>query len=206
MQKIFYVHVPMAIVALVGFMAGGVFAALHLRSHESKWDMRSYVTIHISVILAVGVLVTGSIWARASWGHWWLWDEPMLVSFLIVFLLYATYWPLRFSIEDSERQSRYASVFAIVAGAFVPLNFTAVRMAESFTHPQTGTMTTSGPASVTLTFLAALAGMTLLFVTLCKYEMASKHATFRLRALRRRLAGDDDELALTSGRSAAPQL
>ena len=59
----------MAIVALVGFMAGGVFGALHLRSHESKWDMRSYVTIHISIVLAVGVLITGSIWARASWGH-----------------------------------------------------------------------------------------------------------------------------------------
>ena len=195
----------MALVALVGFMVAGVFAALHLRSQESKWDMRSYVAIHMSVIFAVGVLVTGSIWARASWGHWWVWDEPMLVSFLIVFLLYATYWPLRFSIEDKEKQSRYASVFAIVAGAFVPLNFTAVRMAESFTHPQTGTTTTSAPASVTLTFLVALAGMTLLFVTLCKYEMASKHATFRLRALRRKLAGDDDELSLT-GRSAAPQL
>ena len=203
--KIFYVHVPLALVALVAFVAAAVFGALHLRSQESKWDMRSYVTIHIAVIFAVGVLVTGSIWARASWGHWFVWDEPMLVSFLIVFLLYATYWPLRFSIEDKEKQSRYASVFAIVAGAFVPLNFAAVRMAESFTHPQTATTTTSAPASVTLTFLVALVGMTLLFMTLVKYEMASKHATFRLRALRRRLAGDDDELSLT-GRSAAPQL
>ena len=203
--KIFYVHVPMAIVALCGFVAGGAFAVMHLRSRERKWDMRSYVTIHLSVILAVGVLVTGSIWARASWGHWWIWDEPMLVSFLIVFLLYATYWPLRFSIEDSERQARYASVFAIVAGAFVPLNFAMVRMADSFTHPQTATTTTSAPASVTLTFLVALAGMTLLFVTLCKYEMASKHATFRLRAIRRQLAGEDDDLPI-GGRSAAPQL
>ena len=56
-----------------------------------------------------------------------MWDEPTLVSFLIVFLLYATYQPLRFSIEDRERQARYASVFAITAGAFVPLNFIAVR-------------------------------------------------------------------------------
>ena len=136
-QKIFYVHVPMAIVALVGLMAGGVFGVMHLRTRDARWDMRSYVTIHISIVLAVGVLVTGSIWARASWGHWWIWDEPMLVSFLIVFLLYATYWPLRFSIEDSERQARYASVFAIVAGAFVPLNFAAVRMAEQFVHPET---------------------------------------------------------------------
>jgi heme exporter protein C len=205
-QKIFYIHVPMAIVALCGFMAGGVCAAMHLRTREAKWDMRSYVAIHISVILAVGVLVTGSIWARASWGHWWVWGEPMLVSFLIVFLLYATYWPLRFSIEDKEKQSRYASVFAIVAGTFVPLNFTAIRMAQQYVHPQTLATTTGGmPPKFALTFVVALTGMTLLFLTLCKYEMASKHATFRLRALRRRLEGDDDELML-GGRSAAPQL
>ncbi|PZS13645.1 MAG: hypothetical protein DLM57_16160, partial [Pseudonocardiales bacterium] len=90
-QKIFYVHVPMAIVALCGFVAGGLMAIAHLRTRDSRWDMRSYVAIHLSIILGVGVLVTGSIWARASWGHWWVWNEPTLVSFLIIFLLYATY-------------------------------------------------------------------------------------------------------------------
>ena len=114
-QKIFYIHVPMAIVALCGFVAGGVFAIQHLRSGDSSWDLRSYVAIHLSLILAVGALITGSIWARASWGHWWVWDEPTLVSFLIVFLLYACYQPLRFSIEDRDKQARYASVFAITA-------------------------------------------------------------------------------------------
>ena len=79
------------------------------------------------MIFGVAVLITGSIWAKASWGHWWVWDEPTLVSFLIVFLLYATYYPFRYAIEDRERQARYASVFAITAGAFVPLNFLAVR-------------------------------------------------------------------------------
>ena len=137
MQKIFYLHVPMAIVALCGFVFGGICAVMHLRTSDSKWDLRSYVAIHVSVILGVGVLLTGAIWAKASWGHWWVWDEPTLVSFLIVFLLYATYTPLRFSIEDRERQSRYASVFAITAGAFVPLNFMAVRAATSLVHPRT---------------------------------------------------------------------
>src|SRR3954452_17068447 len=89
MQKIFYIHVPMAIVALGGFIAGGVFGILHLRSGDRRHDMKSYVAIHLALILGVGALVTGSIWARASWGHWWVWDEPTLVSFLIIFLLYA---------------------------------------------------------------------------------------------------------------------
>ena len=134
-QKIFYVHVPMAIVALCGFVAGGIMAIHHLRTGDPSWDMRSYVAIHLSIILGVGVLVTGAIWARASWGHWWVWDEPVLVSFLVVFLLYCVYYPLRFSIEDPERQARYSSVFAITAGAFVPLNFVAVRLAEAVHAP-----------------------------------------------------------------------
>jgi heme exporter protein C len=204
-QKIFYVHVPMGIVALCGFIAGGVMAIQHLRTRDRIWDLRSYVTIHMSLILAVGVLVTGSIWAKGSWGSWWVWDEPMLVSFLIVFLLYATYQPLRFSIEDPERQSRYASVFAIVGGAFVPINFAAVRMAESFIHPRTlGTTTGGMPGEMMLTFLVALAGMALLFVTLVRYEIAAKQTRFSIRALKRRLAGDDD--VVPAGRTAVPQV
>jgi heme exporter protein C len=188
-QKIFYVHVPLAIVALCGWVFAAVMAIAHLRTGDRRYDLRSYVAIHLSLILGVGVLATGSIWAKASWGHWWVWDEPTLVSFLVVFLLYATYQPLRFAIEDSERQARYASVFAIVAGAFVPLNFIAVRLAQSLVHPRV--LTTTGgdmPGAMRLCFGLALLGMALLYVTLWKYEMASKHASQQLAELRRRLA------------------
>jgi heme exporter protein C len=206
-QKIFYLHVPLAIVALCGFVAGGVYGIRFLRSGDRTDDLRSYVAIHLSLILAVGALITGSIWARASWGHWWVWDEPTLVSFLIVFLLYACYQPLRFSIEDPERQARYAAVFAIVAGAFVPLNFMAVRMAQSLAHPRVlGTVAGGMPRSMFLTFMISLIGMACLFVSLWKYELASKHATFKLRAMKRKLAGDEELWAPNPRRSAAPQL
>jgi heme exporter protein C len=187
-QKIFYVHVPMAIVALCGFVAGGVMAIRHLRSGDRSWDMRSYVTIHMSIILGTGVLITGSIWAKAAWGHWWVWDEPVLVSFLVVFLLYCVYYPLRFSIEDPERQARYSSVFAIAAGAFVPINFVAVRLAESFTHPRVLSQTGGSlPGDMRVTFLVCILAMTLLFVTLWKLELTSKRASMQLKKLRARL-------------------
>jgi heme exporter protein C len=203
-QKIFYVHVPLAIVALGGFVVGGWYGLKFLRKGDRADDLRSYVAIHQSIILGLGVLVTGAIWARASWGHWWVWDEPTLVAFLIVFLLYACYWPLRFSIEDPERQARYAAVFAVIGGAFVPLNFMAVRFAqEAVTHPRV--LDASGgsmPGDMRLTFLISIAAMISLFVTLWKYELASKHARIRLRALKRRLAGDEGLTPLT--RSSAP--
>jgi heme exporter protein C len=186
-QKIFYVHVPMAIVALGGFVAGGIMAIKHLRSGDRSWDMRSYVAIHLSIILGFGVLATGAIWARASWGHWWVWDEPVLVSFLVVVLLYCVYYPLRYSIEDPDRQARYSSVFAIAAGAFVPLNFIAVRLAEAYTHPRVLSQTGGSlPGEMRLTFLVALLGMTLLFVTLWKLELTAKNASMQLKKLRNR--------------------
>lgn len=200
-QKIFYLHVPMAIVALGGFIYGGICGAMHLRTGKASWDLRSYCAIHHAVILALGVLITGSIWAKASWGQWWVWDEPTLVAFLIIFLLYVTYSPLRFAIEDRERQARYASVFAVVAAVFVPLNFMAVRMATSLVHPRTFDSSDNLPGAMALAFLVCSIGMLLLYVTLIQYEMAQKNTTFQLRALRRRL-GDD----VVVGRSAAPDL
>jgi heme exporter protein C len=186
-QKIFYLHVPMAIVALGGFILGGICAIGFLRTRDRKWDLRSYVAIHLSLILGVGVLITGSIWARASWGHWWVWDEPTLVSFLIIFLLYACYQPLRFSIEDPDKQARYAAVFAILAGAFVPLNFLAVRLAQPLAHPRVLGASGNLPSSMELVFLVSLVGMVLLFITLWKYEMAAKQTRMRLKSLRQRL-------------------
>jgi heme exporter protein C len=134
-----------------------------------------------------------------------VWDEPTLVSFLIVFLLFATYQPLRFSIEDPERQARYASVFAIMAGAFVPLNFAAVRAASPFVHPRVlGTANGGLPIQMAWVFVLAIVAIGLLFTLLVAYEIAAKQTKWKLRALRRRLLGSDAIAPL--GRSAAPAL
>jgi heme exporter protein C len=205
LQKIFYLHVPLAIVTLCGFIYGGLAAIAHLRTRDSRWDMRSYVAIHLSLVFGVGVLVTGSIWAKGSWGVWWDWSEPTLVSFLLIMLLYATYQPLRFAIEDPERQARYASVFAITAGAFVPINFVIVRLSTAYLHPRVlGNISANLPGRFQIVFYLSLISMALLWITLWRYEMTSKHASAQLRALKRALGGDDDE-ALPR-RSAVPTL
>jgi len=209
LQKIFYLHVPLAIVALCGFVLAALMAIMHLRSRDPRWDLRSYVAIHMSLIFAVATLITGSIWARGSWGHWWVWSEPTLVSFLIVFLLYATYQPLRFAIEDPERQARYASVFAITAGAFVPMNFIAVRLASAYLHPRVLGSTSNLPPQMAFTFVVSLIGVALLYATLCSCELTAKRTRAQLRAARRAAearAGEDAGPAAHRLRSAAPSL
>ncbi|MGH2925324.1 MAG: hypothetical protein ACRDK1_05055, partial [Solirubrobacterales bacterium] len=114
-----------------------------------------------------------------------------LVSFLIVFLLYVTYYPLRYAIEDRDRQARYASVFAITAGAFVPLNFIAVRMAQPLVHPRTFSSAGGLPGSMLLTFLVCLLGMALLWACLVRFELAAKATSAKLSRLRRAIEGED---------------
>ncbi|HLI31977.1 MAG TPA: cytochrome c biogenesis protein [Solirubrobacteraceae bacterium] len=185
LQKIFYLHVPLAIVTLCGFVYGGLLAIAHLRTREVRYDVRSYVAIHMSLIFGVCVLITGSIWAKGSWGHWWVWNEPTLDSFLIIMLLYCTYQPLRFAIEDRERQARYASVFAITAGAFVPMAMIVVRLAPQYVHPRVLSSANNLPAPMGATFVVALLAFSLLYATLWRLEVRVKLARFRLRALQR---------------------
>jgi heme exporter protein C len=203
-QKIFYLHVPLATCALGGFVVAAIHAIQHLRTGDRIHDARAYVSIHISIIFGVAVLLTGAIWARASWGKWWVWDEPTLVSFLIVFLLYCTYYPLRFAIEDRDRQGRYASVFAITAGAFVPLNFLAVRLAESLVHPRVFATAEGGmTGKMWLAFLMCLAGMALLWITLVRFELVAKSARGQLSRLRRAL---DAEAPIARSSRVAPSV
>ncbi|MGD0197462.1 MAG: cytochrome c biogenesis protein CcsA [Solirubrobacteraceae bacterium] len=205
LQKIFYIHVPLAIATLCGFVAAGLMALMHLRTRDARWDMRSYVAIHISLIFGVAVLITGSIWARGAWGHWWVWDDPTLVSFLLVMLLYATYQPLRFAIEDPERQARYASVFAVTAGVFVPVCFAIVRAGPAYVHPRTlDNVSGNLPGRMQVVFYLALVSITLLWITLWRFEMTAKHVAAQLRALRALLSEQTDEPP--ARRSAAPSL
>ncbi|MBI2691622.1 MAG: cytochrome c biogenesis protein CcsA [Solirubrobacterales bacterium] len=185
-QKIFFLHVPLAIVALGGFFAGGVMAVQYLRTRDSAWDLRSYVAIHLSLIIGVVVLLTGMIWAKTAWGVFWEWKEPTLVSFLIVFLIFAIYQPMRFAIEDPERQAQTAAVYAILAGAFVPLNFIAVRLSESLIHPRVLTATGGNmPTEMRITFFVALITAILLFVALWKFELVAKSISMQIKKLNR---------------------
>ena len=203
-QKIFYVHVPMAIVALCGFVAGGVLAVQHLRTRDARWDLRSYVAIHLSLDARRRRADHGLDLGEGLVGAWWVWDEPMLVSFLIVFLLYATYQPLRFSIEDRERQARYASVFAVVAGAFVPLNFARRADGRAYVHPRTLGTTTGGMPGDDVPDLPRRAGRDGAAVRDAVEVRDGVQACARPRALAARAASADEDVLAAAAR-AAPQ-
>src|SRR5205823_12835093 len=113
--------------------AGGAWKALrHLWRHDSRADIESYVAVHQGVIFVVLVLVTGSIWAKISWGHWWLWSEDQLVLFLVLFLFYAAYFMLRFSVDPGPQRANLCPVYALVGAGLVPVSFLATLFPRDF--------------------------------------------------------------------------
>src|SRR5262245_11962535 len=134
-QRIFYVHVPVALTAYACFGWGAWKAFLHLWKRPPTADLESYVAIHQGVIFGTLTLVTGSIWAKISWGHWWLWSEDQLVLFLVLFLFYAAYFMLRYSVEPGPARANLCAVYALFGVALIPVSFLAIRLANNLIHP-----------------------------------------------------------------------
>jgi heme exporter protein C len=184
-QRIFYFHVPIAFAAYASFALGAWKALRHLWKRDPGADLESYVAIHQGVIFGVLVLVTGSIWARISWGHWWLWSENQLVLFLVLFLFYAAYFMLRFSVDPGPQRANLSAVYALFGVVLIPVSFLAIRLAQHFIHPVV--FTRDGPSfggSILVTYCVAQVALLVLAYTLYRIELSGKRIDLRLRELR----------------------
>jgi heme exporter protein C len=184
-QRIFYFHVSIAFTAYACF-AGGAWKALrHLWKRDPRADLESYVAVHQGVIFGSLVLITGSIWAKISWGHWWLWSEDQLVLFLVLFLFYGAYFMLRFSVDPGLQRANFSAVYALFGVVLIPVSFLAIRIAKSFIHPIV--FTRHGPSFggwMLVAYCVSQAAMLVLAYTLYRVELAGKGIDARLRALR----------------------
>ena len=188
-QKIFYFHVPIAFTAYACFGWGAWKAFVHLWKRPPGADLESYVAIHQGVIFGAMTLITGSIWAKISWGRWWVWSSHQLVLFLVLFLFYAAYFMLRFSVEPGPQRENLCAVYAIFGVVLIPISYLAIRLAQDYIHPVT--FSRHGPqmaGSQFATFCVALAGMVALAGFLYRLELAGKRLDQRLRELREALA------------------
>jgi heme exporter protein C len=137
------------------------------------------------VIFGVLVLVTGSIWAKYSWGHWWLWSENQLVLFLVLFLFYAAYFMLRFSVDEGPQRANLCAVYALFGVVLIPVSFLAIRLAQNFIHPIVFTRHGANFGGwMLVTYFVTQAAVLMLAYTLYRIELAGKRLDARLRRLR----------------------
>jgi heme exporter protein C len=126
-QRIIYFHIATAWVGFLAFFVTFIGGVGYLRTQSRAWDIVALSSAEIGTVFMLGVLVSGSIWAKPAWGVWWVWDERLTIS-LIQFLVYVGYLMLRASVEEPARRARFAAVYGIVAFVSVPINFIAIRM------------------------------------------------------------------------------
>lgn len=132
-QKIFYIHLPLAWWAFVSFFVVFIASIAFLRRRAARWDRLAAAAAEVGVLCSGLALITGSLWARHSWGVWWTWD-PRLTTTLIMWFVYAGYLVLRTLDLPENRKGMICAVVGVVAFIDVPLVFVSARLWRSI-HP-----------------------------------------------------------------------
>jgi heme exporter protein C len=177
-QKIFYVHVPSAIIALYfAFALMAIASGLYLWLRDERLDRLAESAAEVGLVFATAVLITGPIWGREIWGTWWTWDAR-LTSTLFLWFLICGYLVLRGAVDDSAMRARYSAVLGLLAALVIPFIHLSVYMFRTL-HPMPIVLKPSAPSlppEMLHTFLFALGAMLLLFVALlrARYRLATE--------------------------------
>lgn len=170
-SRIIYFHVPVAWVSVLSYIVSGVYSIRYLMEKERKSEVlekRAHASAVLGLLFTVLATVTGSIWAKMSWGSYWNWD-PRETSIVILLLIYVAYLSLRSSMQGSSGRGRISSVYLIISMAVMPFFVFVVPRVYQSLHPQT--IINPGKkalldASMRLVLFLGIASFTLLFIYL----------------------------------------
>ncbi len=163
-QRIFYIHVPMAWLAYLAFFLVAVSSALYLWRRDERWDWFARANAEIGAVFTTLVLITGSIWGKSFWGAWWVWDARLTTT-LILWFVYVGYLVLRSYTGRTAQGARVAAVVGILGFVDVPINYFAVTWWRTL-HPSAVLPLGSEPqlpASMLIALMIALVAFTLLY-------------------------------------------
>jgi heme exporter protein C len=135
-QKILYVHPPLAYGAYLGFVFTGIGGAFYLWREREDWDRFAVAGAEVGIVFCTLMMITGPIWAKGTWGKWWSWD-PRLTVTLLLWFIYLAYAVLRSFSEGGPRTARFAAVYGIVGVLLIPLNYYVIEIFDSRSmHPE----------------------------------------------------------------------
>jgi heme exporter protein C len=182
-QKIFYFHMPVAVVSLVALLFTAVFGILFLLKRDRRFDLSAKVATEVALVFILMTMVSGEMWERFEWGVWWTW-EPRLTSYLILMLMVVAYFILRNALDDPERRAVYSSVFGIIAAVNAPISLLITRLVPSGAHPVIFRTDSGLPPPMLLPLLLSLAGMFCIAFALYRLRLREQTLRERLEALK----------------------
>jgi heme exporter protein C len=132
-QKIFYLHLPVAINTFVACLIVFIASVGYLWQRTLWWDDLAAAAGKVAALYCTIVLLTGMIWGKSAWGYWWTWS-PRLTFSLVLWLLYVIYVLIRPSIESPQRRAVVSAVYGIAAFVDVPLVYLSTKLMPDI-HP-----------------------------------------------------------------------
>ena len=132
-QRVFYFHVPIAIMSFLAFFVVFIASLMYLFKRSPKWDAFAHASAEVGVVFVTLALISGVIWARPVWNTWWTW-EPRLTTTLILWLIYIAYLMVRSYAPTQSKGAIYAAVVGIIGFVDVPIVYYSVVWWRSI-HP-----------------------------------------------------------------------
>lgn len=179
-QKIFYIHLPSALMAFLAFFVVAVAGAMYLWLRDERLDRVAESSAEVGVMFTTIVLVTGPLWGKPVWGTWWTWDARLTLT-LFLWFVYVGYLVLRGALDDRAQRARFSAVLGILGSLLIPFIHLSVYMFRTL-HPQPIVLKPGAPSlpgEMLLTLLIAFASFTVLYMGLVR-------ARYRLGVLRDR--------------------
>lgn len=171
-SRILFFHVPQAWVATLSFLLSMIASSVYLAKRKVKSDYLAQSAAELGFLFCVLATLTGSIFAKATWGSFWNWD-PRQTSIAILLMIYGAYFALRSAVHDPEKKRVFAGVYSILAFVTVPfLVFVVPRITASL-HPE-DTMSPTNPGmdpKTLMVFLGSLFAYTGLFVWMLRLKV-----------------------------------
>ena len=186
-QRIFYMHVPLAWIAFLAFFIVLIGSIMYLWKRDFKWDRLSSASAEIGFLFISLMLITGCIWAKPVWGVWWVWDARLTMS-LVLWFIYAAYLLIRAYITEDEQRARFSSIVGIIGFLDVPLVFLAVKLWKT---QHTGLIIFEGGlvTDMVWTLIVGIAAYTILYVILLMKRVAIKNSQNDVNIIKNMVSG-----------------
>ncbi len=185
-QRALYIHVPIAVISLVAFVAVFIGSVMYLRNRNSRWDNMAVAAGEVGFVFVSLALITGVLWAKPVWNVWWTW-EPRLTLTLVLWLIYAGYLMVRAFTPNRSRAAVLSAVVGIIGSVDAFIVYFAVQWWRSIHPPQVvGPLAESGSLSGTMNAVLLVSSIAFVFLTvwLVLERMATLGAEDRLGSIR----------------------
>ena len=180
-QKIFYYHVPNSFALFAAVFTCGISSILYLKRRDPRYDDIAEAAGELAVLFGGAMMVTGCIWAKAAWGHWWVWDTRLTTALLLWMVMIGYMLVRKYGGPGAERLAAGLAIFGM---ADVPLIYFSVKIWRTL-HPESSVVP-GLEGSMRATFWASVLLFLAFYVVLLAARVGQAQARRRLHEARER--------------------